>query len=201
MRKISLFLGVLLILGNLGHVLAADGISDPEKTVADFHDSLTQVLKEKNYESKLSLLLPSVPTLFAVETIARISLGRRAWTLLNENEKKSFQTLTKNLIASTYASRFRDYKNQRFKIVESRSLPKSRHAVKTQLFSGEAVVSLEYHLQKKESVWQIYDIVANGVSDLSLKRAAYGKTLSEIGFHGLVDDINEEIKKNTQKSL
>ena len=103
--------------------------------------------------------------------------------------------------ASTYASRFRDYRNQRFKIVESRSLPKNRHAVKTQLFSGEAVVSLEYHLQKKESVWQIYDIVANGVSDLSLKRAAYGKTLSEIGFPGLVEDINEEIKKNRQKSL
>ena len=74
-------------------------------------------------------------------------------------------------------------------------------AVKTQLFSGEAVVLLEYHLQNKDSVWQIYDIVANGVSDLSLKRAAYGKTLSENGFSGLIENISEEIKKNAQKSL
>ena len=183
------------------HTLTASDVSDPEKTVADFHDSLTKVLKEKNYESKLSLLLPSVPKLFAVETIARISVGKRAWALLNENEKQSFRMLTKDLIASTYAARFREYGNQRFKIVESRSLPKNRQAVKTQLFSGEAVVLLEYHLQKKDSIWKIYDIVANGVSDLSLKRAAYGKTLSENGFTGLVDNISEEIKKNAQKSL
>ena len=196
-----MFLGILLILVIVGDVQAADGISDPEKTVADFHDSLTQVLKEKSYESKLSLLLPSVPKLFAVETIARISVGKRAWALLDENKKQSFRMLTKDLIASTYAARFSEYRNQRFKIVESRSLPKNRQAVKTQLFSGDAVVSLEYHLQNKNSVWQIYDIVANGVSDLSLKRAAYGKTLSEIGFPGLVEDINEEIKKNRQKSL
>ena len=56
-------------------------------------------------------------------------------------------------------------------------------------------------MQKKDSIWKIYDIVANGVSDLSLKRAAYGKTLSENGFTGLVDNISEEIKKNAQKSL
>ena len=185
----------------VSHSPTGGGVSGPEKTVADFHDSLTQVLKEKSYESKLSLLLPSVPKLFAVETIARISVGKRAWALLDENEKQSFRMLTKDLIASTYAARFREYKNQRFKIVESRSLPKNRQAVKTQLFSGEAVVSLEYHLQNKDSVWQIYDIVANGVSDLSLKRAAYGKTLSENGFTGLVDNISEEIKKNAQKSL
>ena len=199
MRKISLTFSILLILGS--HTLTAGGISVPEETVGDFHNSLIQVLREKSYESKLSLLLPSVPKLFAVETIARISIGRRAWALLNENERQSLRMLTKNLIASTYAARFREYRNQRFKIVESRSLPKNRQAVKTQLFSGESVVSLEYHLQKKDSVWQIYDIVANGVSDLSLKRSAYGKTLSENGFTGLVDEISEEIKKNAQKSL
>ena len=199
MRKISLTFGILLIWSS--HTLTAGDISDPQKTVADFHDSLTQVLKEKSYESKLSLLLPSVPELFAVGTIARISVGRTAWALLDEKEKQSFRMLTKDLIASTYAARFREYRNQRFKIVESKSLPKNRQAVKTQLFSGEAVVSLEYHLQKNDSVWQIYDIVANGVSDLSLKRATYGKTLSESGFTGLVDDISEQIKKNAQKSL
>ena len=185
----------------VSHTSTGGDVSGPEKTVADFHDSLTQVLKEKSYESKLSLLLPSVPKLFAVETIARISVGKRAWTLLDENEKQSFRMLTKDLIASTYAARFKEYRNQRFKIVESRSLPKNRQAVKTQLFSGEAVVSLEYHLQNKDSAWQIYDIVANGVSDLSLKRSAYGKTLSENGFSGLIENISEEIKKNAQKSL
>ena len=102
MRKISSTFGILLIL--VSHSLTGGGVSDPEKTVADFHNSLTQVLKEKSYESKLSLLLPSVPKLFAVETIARISVGKRAWALLNENEKESFRMLTQDLIASTYAA-------------------------------------------------------------------------------------------------
>ena len=201
MKKISLKFGVLLFLFIFWTSSSASDTSGPEETVSEFQHTLTKVLKEKHYESKLSLLLPSVSKLFAVDTIARISLGTRSWKLLNDNERKAFQTLTTNLIASTYAARFKEFKDQRFKINESISLRKNRYAVKTQLFSGEVAVSLEYHLQNKDSAWQIYDIVANGVSDLNLKRSAYGKTLAEIGFSGLVDDIKKEIKKNAEKSF
>ena len=182
MKKISLKFGVLLFLFNFWTSSSARDIPRPEETVSEFQHTLTKVLKEKHYEAKLSLLLPSVSKLFAVDTIARISFGTRSWKLLNDNERKVFQTLTTNLIASTYAARFKEFKDQRFEINESISLRKNRHAVKTQLFAGEAAVSLEYHLQNKDSAWQIYDIVANGVSDLNLKRSAYGKTLAEIGF-------------------
>ena len=201
MKKISLKFGVLLFLFNFWTSSSARDIPRPEETVSEFQHTLTKVLKEKHYEAKLSLLLPSVSKLFAVDTIARISFGTRSWKLLNDNERKVFQTLTTNLIASTYAARFKEFKDQRFEINESISLRKNRHAVKTQLFSGEVAVSLEYHLQNKDSAWQIYDIVANGVSDLNLKRSAYGKTLAEIGFSGLVDDIKKEIKKNSEKSF
>ena len=201
MKKISLKFGVLLFLFIFWTSSSASDIPGPEETVSEFQNTLTKVLKEKHYESKLSLLLPSVSKLFAVDTIARISLGTRSWKLLNDNERKAFQTLTTNLIASTYAARFKEFKDQRFEINESISLRKNRYAVKTQLFSGEVAVSLEYHLQNKDSAWQIYDIVANGVSDLNLKRSAYGKTLAEIGFSGLVDDIKKEIKKNSEKSF
>ena len=201
MKKISLKFGVLPFLFIFWTSSSASDIPGPEETVSEFQHTLTKVLKEKHYESKLSLLLPSVSKLFAVDTIARISLGTRSWKLLNDNERKAFQTLTTNLIASTYAARFKEFKDQRFEINESISLRKNRYAVKTQLFSGEVAVSLEYHLQNKDSAWQIYDIVANGVSDLNLKRSAYGKTLAETGFSGLVDDIKKEIKKNSEKSF
>ena len=201
MKKISLKFGVLLFLFIFWTSSSASDIPGPEETVSEFQNTLTKVLKEKHYESKLSLLLPSVSKLFAVDTIARISFGTRSWKLLNDNERKAFQTLTTNLIASTYAARFKEFKDQKFEINESISLRKNRYAVKTQLFSGEVAVSLEYHLQNKDSAWQIYDIVANGVSDLNLKRSAYGKTLAEIGFSGLVDDIKKEIKKNSEKSF
>ena len=201
MKKISLKFGVLLFLFIFWTSSSASDTSGPEETVSEFQHTLTMVLKEKLYESKLSLLLPSVSKLFAVDTIARISLGTRSWKLLNENEKKAFQTLTTNLIASTYAARFKEFKDQRFEINETISLRKNRYAVRTQLFSREVAVSLEYHLQNKDSAWQIYDIVANGVSDLNLKRSAYGKTLAEIGLSGLVDDIKKEIKKNSEASF
>ena len=201
MKKISFSFGVLLFLAFFGTSSSASNISGPEKTVSEFQNTLTQVLREKDYESKFALLLPSVSKLFAIETIARISLGRSTWGELKENEKQVFRTLTENLIASTYAARFKRFEDQRFKINDSRSLTKNRHVVKTQLFSGEVVVSLEYYLQNKDSTLQIYDIVANGVSDLSMKRSAYQKTLAESGFSGLVDDINEEIKKNLEKSF
>ena len=128
MKKISLKFGVLLFLFIFWTSSSASDIPGPEETVSEFQNTLTKVLKEKNYEAKLSLLLPSVSKLFAVDTIARISFGTRSWKRLNDNERKAFQTLTTSLIASTYAARFKEFKDQRFEINESISLRKNRHA-------------------------------------------------------------------------
>ncbi|MBA59510.1 MAG: hypothetical protein CMQ40_10110 [Gammaproteobacteria bacterium] len=178
----------------------AEVSSNPEETVLEFHDLLIEIMKEENYLSRFSKVNPAIDKLFAVDTISRISLGRRAWKALGAEDKDRFQNIMQKLIASTYGSRFKSFNQQKFEILDTRDLRKGRVAIRTQLFTRSETVSLEYHLQPVESKWKIYDIIANGVSDLSLKRAAYSKNYAEGGLENVVQEILQNIKKNETTS-
>lgn len=61
--------------------------------------------------------------------------------------------------------------------------------------AGEQV-DLVYQLHEVAGGWYIFDIVANGVSDLSLKRAAYGAIYQAEGLAGIIEAINNSINRN-----
>jgi phospholipid transport system substrate-binding protein len=48
-------------------------------------------------------------------------------------------------------------------------------------------------LKKKGDNWRIINIIANGVSDLALKRSEYTSVLKREGFDDLIAKINEKI--------
>jgi len=49
-------------------------------------------------------------------------------------------------------------------------------------------------LKKKGESWRIINIIANGVSDLALKRSEYTSILKKDGFDALIIKINEKIE-------
>ena len=54
-------------------------------------------------------------------------------------------------------------------------------------------VKFDYMLKKKGNEWRIINIIANGVSDLALKRSEYTSILKRQGFDALIAKINEKI--------
>jgi phospholipid transport system substrate-binding protein len=48
-------------------------------------------------------------------------------------------------------------------------------------------------LKEKGASWRIINIIANGVSDLALKRSEYTAILQRDGFDALISQINEKI--------
>jgi phospholipid transport system substrate-binding protein len=51
-----------------------------------------------------------------------------------------------------------------------------------------------------EGQWKIFDVVANGVSDLSLKRATYSTTFKSSGVNGVIEEIKQTIQNNKTKA-
>ena len=49
-------------------------------------------------------------------------------------------------------------------------------------------------LQKKESVWRIINVIAEGVSDLSIKRADYTLFLGSNSLGALAKTLNNKIQ-------
>ena len=54
-------------------------------------------------------------------------------------------------------------------------------------------VKFDYMMKKKGDTWRIINIIANGVSDLALKRSEYTDVLSRKGFDALIGLMEQKI--------
>ncbi len=73
-------------------------------------------------------------------------------------------------------------------------MKKGRMRVRTRLVRpGDEAVQLDYVLQEEAGRWRIVNVVANGVSDLSLKRADYGSIMKKQGFDVLVGKLEAQV--------
>lgn len=73
-------------------------------------------------------------------------------------------------------------------------MKKGRVRVRTRLVRpGDEAVQLDYVLQEEAGRWRIVNVVANGVSDLSLKRADYGSIMKKQGFDLLVEKLEAQV--------
>jgi phospholipid transport system substrate-binding protein len=61
--------------------------------------------------------------------------------------------------------------------------------------AGQPDVSLEYLLQQDETGFRIINIVADGVSDLALKRAEYQRLFASGGIDGLVAELEQQTQR------
>lgn len=169
--------------------------SDPIQVVNAFHEALTSAMKAPDFESRLSIVGPAVEAHFQVHTISRISLGRN-WANLSQEQQADFQSSITELITTTYSSRFNNFDGQVFAITGTEDMKRERKRVKSTLTTKNETVTLDYQLQKVDDDWRIYDIVANGVSDLSLKRSNYGALYKSGGLDAVTAEISQNIADN-----
>jgi ABC-type transporter MlaC component len=88
------------------------------------------------------------------------------------------------------------FDNQRFETGDTQAIASNRLRIKTTLTTETEVVSLDYQLLNTNGDWRIYDVVANGVSDLSLKRANYASIFRDGGLEAVQVDIEQDIAEN-----
>ena len=94
----------------------------------------------------------------------------------------------------SYADKFASYSGEHFLQIDERELKRGSILVRTQLVRpGKDPASLEYVLSQRSGKWRIVNIVADGVSDLALKRAEYGSVMERDGFEGLLAKLEQKI--------
>ena len=170
-----------------------------EKIVESFHRALISAMKAETGEKRESIVEEAIKSHFNVYTIARISLGRN-WRALETEDQEKYISLMQELISTTYSSRFNNYDGQFFTVTNSTPIGNNRSRVNTTLTTKSEIVNLDYQLQFSKENWRVYDIVANGVSDLSLKRSNYTSLFADGGLEAVSADIRASIKKNQEES-
>jgi phospholipid transport system substrate-binding protein len=195
MSKMTMRIAILILLAGL---FTSPAYADDAKvTVENLHAELLAAMRrapELGYRGRYDLLYPTVNAAFDFETIGRIVTGA-AWKTANEAQKAEFKAVFSTLSVATYATNFSGYNGEKF--VTLGSEPKRNaiivktHLVKT---DGEKI-SLNYMLREHNDMWLIVNVIAQGVSDLSLKRAEYSAVIQSEGFDSLTKRLGEKVKE------
>ena len=172
----------------------ADPITAP---VQALHDSLLEIMRQSAngaYEARHALMEKTVADHFDIPLIVRVVLGRH-WKTLEAGQQQAFIDLFGRLTVATYVGRFDAFDGQSFRTLQTRALREDRYLVKTTLEAPDAdPVSFDYLVQQTGAGWKIISVIAQGVNDLSLKRAEYGGLIRDRGYPALLGSLEEKIR-------
>ncbi len=167
------------------------------KVVEGLHAELLFVMKQAKklgYAGRYQRLAPTVTASYDFPYISKVVVGRY-WRSFTAEQKSQFIRIFSKLSIATYANRFDGYSGERFKTISRQELKRGHRLVKTVLIkaNGEEI-ELDYILYKNNDQWRIINVIAEGVSDLSLKRADYTSYLKKKGVDALLKKLNEKIQ-------
>ena len=166
------------------------------EVVEKLHATLLAVMKEGDqigYPGRYDQLAPVIKANFDMPFISKTVLGKY-WETFNNEQRSRFVEAFTRLSIATYAANFDSYSGERFKMVSEKEVSSGRILVQSQLIKSDGgQVQLDYLLHRTRSQWRIINVIAEGVSDLALKRADYSAFLKNKGVEALIEKLNEKV--------
>jgi phospholipid transport system substrate-binding protein len=180
-------------------VLGVTKTESAEDVVNNLHAELLlamQLPEKTSVAKRIKTLKPIIGASFDFPTIARIILGE-SWTPLSSKQRNEFEDTLYRLTVTTYASHFSKFSGEKFLVSEVKD-KKKMTIVDTRLIPSNSSVdvefiSLRYLLVRKNAKWRIINVIAQGVSDLALKRSEYSSVIKKDGFESLISQLNDKI--------
>ena len=174
-----------------------DTTDHPTKTIKSLHSSLLEAMRggdKLGFQGRYKLLTPIIESSHDLDFIAKTILGRE-WAKLSGEQKEILISHFHKLSISTYSGWFKEYNGEQFKYIEQKEMPRDYVLVRSQLIrSNGDTVSFDYLLRQEKKDWKIINILADGVSDLALRRVEYRSILKQKGFKVFIDMLKKKIE-------
>ena len=192
MKTLKVALATTLLL--ISNLVSALDDSAAKAVVEKLHESLLMAMNggaQLGLKGREEMLAPVIESSFDFESICRIVTGRY-WKSASDEQKARFTSAFKKLSVATYASNFSSFSGEKFQ-TEGSEADHEALIVRTTLrpTQGEPV-TLNYLLRQSNEHWRIMNVVAQGVSDLSLKRADYTAVIKTEGFDSLINRLEKK---------
>ena len=171
----------------------------PEATISTLQhglQALSQQTPHATVDERYKALEPLIVATHDLPYIAEFAL-RRQWPQIAEADRARFIAAFQRLSVMTYAARFVNVGPNTFRPIAPGAAAEAGRAQVTTAVAraGQPDVSFEYLLQQGSGGWRIVNIVADGVSDLALKRAEYQRVLAS----GTLDTLIQELEAQTER--
>ena len=200
MKTLKLALAIVLLL--ISSLVSALDDGAARAVVEKLHESLLMAMHggaQLGLKGREEMLAPVIESSFDFESICRIVTGRY-WKSASDDQKTRFTSAFKKLSVATYASNFSSFSGEKFH-TESSAADHEALIIRTTLGTSDGEpVPLNYLLRQANGQWRIMNVVAQGVSDLSLKRADYTAVIKTEGFDSLINRLEKKIAEMSQDS-
>jgi phospholipid transport system substrate-binding protein len=194
MRLAVVFISCLFATGNI--FAQTESGATAKQVVEKFQTELIAVMKngkQLGYAGRYDKLYEPVSNSHDLTKIARIVVGKE-WEKLSEAQQQKLVDVFIRLSVASYAHNFKDYSGETFVFDSEEETTRGGVVVHSHLIiPDDKPVKFDYMLKEKGNSWRIINIIANGVSDLALKRSEYTTILQREGFDALIAKINEKI--------
>lgn len=170
----------------------ADDRDTVEKLIQSKLDGVISILQRTDIslEEKNKLIDETVSPMFDFKRMAMLTLGKKYWSGLTEEQKKTFTDLFVKRMKDSYRGKLALYTDERV-IYERAVQKKNKIRLQTYLISKDRKFSILYKLYPPKGQWKIYDLEIEGTSVIRVYRTDYKQLLQ----NGTFDDLLLEIKK------
>lgn len=190
MMKVLLYSIFSLLL--LSQVVTADEKSPAEEFLKSKLDAVFAVLQKKDLseQARSSKVVEIVTPMFDFKRMAKLSLGRKHWPNLSQDQRERFTDLFVERLRQSYLNKLTTYTDEKI-IYESPIAVKKKIHVPTLLISKGKKISMLYKLYPNNNTWKIYDVEIQGVSIIRSYRAQFNEILQ----NGTFDDLLQKMQK------
>lgn len=173
----------------------AVGYDTPLASVTALHAGLIAAARDEraSVHQRYQLLAPIVSATHDLPFIAQFAT-RRYWGDFSSEQREMFVGQFSRLSSMTYAARFDSVSTDTFHIEKTEALTSGRAQVLATIRrDAQPDIPIEYLLHETPTGWKIINVIADGVSDLALKRAEYRAVIEGAGFDDLLLYIEERL--------
>ncbi|GAB4183207.1 MAG: ABC transporter substrate-binding protein [Wenzhouxiangellaceae bacterium] len=189
-----LLMALALLLAT-GPILAQEPeAGTPTAVVMRLESALLESMRQgeaMSFTARQTMLEPVIAESLDFVRMGRFIFGTR-WSTFADTERSAFVRAFRTLSTANYAARFKRFRGESFRIIES-DVDGQRARVRSELTKQDgATVTFDYLLISSDQGWRIVNIIAEGVSDLALKRTQYNSLFSRLGMSGVVEAMAEQ---------
>jgi phospholipid transport system substrate-binding protein len=176
----------------------AQAPADPKAKVQVFYDTLLETMQQGDqlgFDGRYKKLEPIIHDTFDVPTMLKIAIGAE-WTKFTAEQKETLLKVFDEYMVTTYAARFKSYKNQKFEVGEVKEPSENRKLVETRLVrsNGEPIALNYLFRPSADGDWKIIDVYLSGaISEMARMRSDFSSTVVGSGADGITKALEGKI--------
>ncbi len=150
-------------------------------------DTAVSLIEKKRGQKSLRKEIENIfDEVFDYELMAKLSLGKSQFSLLNDKQQKEFTYKFEKKLKDSFFDNLNSYNNEKIQIVGLKD-GKKRKILQTKLIKPDKVYTIDYKFYLlKDQTYLIYDVEILGISIIQTFKNQFARVLIDSDFNKLL---------------